>query len=67
MFHHYEDHVFKNIIDEFIISSTNDNRLSFVIKNIDLQAVKLGISFYQMMFMLIQKDSIQNRRKNKLK
>ena len=38
MFHHYEDHVFKNIIDEFIISSKNDNRLSFVIKNIDLQA-----------------------------
>ncbi|MGI9010406.1 MAG: hypothetical protein ACR2F1_04350 [Nitrososphaeraceae archaeon] len=67
MFHHHEDHIFKKIIDEFILSSMNDNRLSFVIKNIDLQATKLGISFYQMMFMLIQKDSIQNGRKNKLK
>jgi hypothetical protein len=54
----------KKIIDEFILFSTHENKqLVSVIRNIDLQAAKLGVSFYQMMFMLIQKDSINNRRK----
>lgn len=68
MFHHYEDHGFKKIIDEFILSSPtgNDTQLSDTIRNIDLYAAKLGISFYQMMFMLTQKDSNENRKKKKM-
>jgi hypothetical protein len=67
MFHHYEDHRFKKIIDEFILSATaNDEPFSCAIRNIDLQAAKLGLSFYHMMFILIQKDSNEkNRRKKK--
>jgi hypothetical protein len=63
MFRHHEDHQFKNIIDEFILSSTNDMSLTSAIRNIDLQAAKLGISFYHMMFILTQKDSNENRKK----
>lgn len=62
MFHHYDDHIFRKIIDEFILSSANDKSLSCIIRNIDLEAAKSGISFYQMVFMLIQKDVIKNRK-----
>ena len=54
---------FKKIIDEFILSSTNDMSLTSAIRNIDFEAAKLGISFYQMIFILIQKESSQNRKK----
>ena len=70
MFHNYENHRFKKIIDEFILSSpiTEDNKqLSCTIRNIDLQAAKLGISFYQMMFILIQNDVIENNRRQRKK
>ena len=67
MFHHYEDDKFKKIIDEFILSSTNNKEFYYLIKNIDQQAIKLGISFYQMMFILIQRESIDNKRKRKNK
>lgn len=63
MFHHYNDNKFKNIIDEFILSSSNDKSLSRAITNIDHEAAKLGISFYQMIFILIQKDLIKTRKK----
>ena len=65
MFHHYNDHKFQKIIDEFILSATADQQLSRTIRNIDYEAAKLGISFYQMMFILIQKDAITNRRRKK--
>ena len=67
MFHHYEDHRFKKIIDEFILSSTADDnkQLSCALRYIDHQAAKLGVSFYQMLFLLIQKDSNENRREKK--
>ena len=57
MFQHHDEYKFKKIIDEFILSSSNNES----IKNIDFEAFKLGISFYQMMFILIQKDAIRNR------
>jgi len=63
MFRHHEDHKFKKIIDEFILSSTNDMSLTSAIRNIDFEAAKLGISFYQMIFILIQKESNRNRKK----
>jgi hypothetical protein len=64
MFRHHEDHKFKKIIDEFILSSRANDKPLFVYYKIDLQAAKLGISFYHMMFILIRKNSIENR-KNK--
>jgi hypothetical protein len=54
----------KKIIDEFILSSSNDKLFSHGLRNIDQEAVNLGSSFYQMIFILIQKDLIQTRKKN---
>jgi hypothetical protein len=58
MFQHHDDSKFKKIIDEFILSSSDNES----IKNIDFEAFRLGISFYQMMFILIQQDAIHNRK-----
>ena len=58
MFQHHDDDGFKKIIDEFILSSSDNES----IKNIDFEAFRLGISFYQMMFILIQQDAIRNRK-----
>ncbi len=62
MFHHYNDVKFKKIMDEFILSSSNNESIKYLLRNIDFKAAKLGISFYQMMFILIQIDSIRNRK-----
>jgi hypothetical protein len=61
MFHNHDDSKFKKIIDEFILSSSDNES----IKNIDFEAFKLGVSFYQMMFILIQKDAIRKSLKIK--
>jgi hypothetical protein len=67
MFHHHDDPGFKKIIDNFILASIGDNNnsLSYIIRYIDLEATKHGISFYHMMFILIQKNSLEYRRKKK--
>ena len=53
---------FKKIIDEFILSSSSDNEsIKYILRNIDFEAFKLGISFYQMIFILIQKEAVHNR------
>ena len=62
MFQHHDEHEFKKIIDEFILSSSNNESVKCILKNIELEASKLGISFNQMMFILIQKDAIRNRK-----
>jgi hypothetical protein len=62
MFQHHDEYRFKQIIDEFIISSSDNESIKYILRNIDFQAFKLGISFYQMMFILIQKDAIRNRK-----
>ena len=61
MFQHYnDDDKFKKIIDEFILSSSSDNEsIKYILRKIDFEAFKLGISFYQMIFILIQKDAIR--------
>ena len=59
MFRHYNDDKFKKIIDEFILSSSDNESIKYILRNIDFEAFKLGISFYQMIFLLIQKDVIQ--------
>ena len=63
MLRHYNDNKFKKIIDEYILSSADDQALLYALKNIDFQSRKFGISFYQMIFILIQKDLIDNRKK----
>ena len=62
MFRHYNVDKFKKIIDEFILSSSDNESIKYILRNIDFEAFKLGISFYQMMFILIQKDAIHNRK-----
>ena len=63
MFRHYnDDDKFKKIIDEFILSSSDNDSLKYILRNIDFEAFKLGISFYQMIFILIQKDVIHKRK-----
>ena len=58
MFRHYNVNKFKKIIDEFILSSSDNESIKYILRNIDFEAFKLGISFYQMIFILIQKDVI---------
>ncbi len=62
MFRHYNDDKFRKIIDEFILSSSDNESIKCIIRNVDFEAFKLGISFYQMLFILIQKNAIQNRK-----
>ena len=64
MFRHYnDDDKFKKIIDEFVLSSSsNSESIKYILRNIDFEAFKLGISFYQMIFILIQKNAIHNRK-----
>jgi hypothetical protein len=63
MFHHHNVYTFKKIIDEFILSSSSDNEsIKYILRNIDFVAFKLGISFYHMIFILIQKDAIHNKK-----
>ena len=62
MFRHYNDYKFKKIIDEFILSSSDNESIKYILRNIDFEAFKLGISFYQMVFILIQKNAIHNRK-----
>ena len=62
MFRHYNDDKFKKNIDEFILSSSDNESIKYILRNIDFEAFKLGISFYQMIFILIQKDAIHNRK-----
>ena len=60
--HYNDDDKFKKIIDEFILSSSDNVSIKYILRNIDFEAFKLGISFYQMIFILIQKDVIHNRK-----
>ena len=62
MFQHHHDEKFKKIIDEFILSSSDNESIKYILRNIDFEAFKLGISFYQMIFILIQKDAIHNKK-----
>jgi hypothetical protein len=63
VFRHYNDNKFKKIVDEYILSSVDDQALLYALKNIDFQSRKFGIPFYQMIFILIQEDLIDNRKK----
>ena len=62
MFQNHDDYKFKERIDEFILSSSNNESIKYILRNIDFEAFKLGISFYQMIFILIHRDAIHNRK-----
>ena len=63
MFRYNNDRKFKKMIDEFILSSSSDNEsIKYILRKVDFEAFNLGISFYQMIFILIQKNAIQNRK-----
>jgi hypothetical protein len=62
MFHHQNVYTFKKIIDEFVLSSSDNESIKYILRNIDFEAFKLGISFYHMIFILIQKDAIHNKK-----
>ena len=62
MFPHQNVYTFKKIIDEFVLSSSDNESIKYILRNIDFEAFKLGISFYQMIFILIQKDAIHNKK-----
>ena len=62
MVRHYNDEKLKKIIDDFILSSSDNESIKYILRNLDFEAFKLGISFYQMIFILIQKDAIHNRK-----
>jgi hypothetical protein len=62
MFLHNNDYTFKKIIDEFILSSSDNASIKSIIRNIDFEAFRLGISFYEMIFILIQKEMINNKK-----
>ena len=62
MFQHHHDEKFKKIIDEFVLASSGNESIKYILRNIDFEAFKLGISFYQMIFILIQKNAIHNRK-----
>jgi hypothetical protein len=62
MYQHHNEYKFKKIIDDFILSSSDNESIKYILRNIDFEAFKLGISFYQMMFILIEKDAIHNRK-----
>jgi hypothetical protein len=57
MFQHHHDEKFKKIIDDFILSSSDNESIKYILRNIDFDAFKLGISFYQMIFILIRKNA----------
>lgn len=61
-YYYYEDDRFKAIIDEFILSSSGNESVRYTLKNIDVLASKLGISFYHMMFILIKRNIINSKK-----
>ena len=62
MFQYHNDYKFKKIIDDCILSSSDNESIKYILRNIDFEAFELGISFYQMIFILIQKDAIHNKK-----
>ena len=60
MFRHYNDDKFKNIIDEFILSSSDNESIKYILRNMDFEAFILGI-FLSNDIHINPKNVIQNR------
>lgn len=52
---------FIRVIDDLILTSENDTRLAESIRWIDLQSQKNGISFYEMIFTITDKQLTKKR------
>jgi hypothetical protein len=68
---HFHDHLvlttsdinslFARIIDDLILSSRNDTKLAESIRWIDMQSQKNGISFYEMAYIISNKQITKKR------
>jgi hypothetical protein len=52
---------FTKVIDDLILTSENDTRLAESIRWIDLQSQKNGISFYEMIYTITDKQLTKKR------
>lgn len=61
------DDDFMRMVDELVGLADNDEELSLGIRWIDDQSQKLGISFYEMFFLVLQRHLADQRAKEWLK
>jgi hypothetical protein len=59
--------LFTRIIDDLILNSRNDTKLAETIRWIDMQSQKNGISFYEMAFIITDKQMTKKRAQEWLK
>ena len=52
---------FTEVVDGLILTSENDTKLAETIRSIDLQSQKNGISFYEMAYIIVDKQLIKKR------
>jgi hypothetical protein len=52
---------FTRTVDDIILTSENDANFKEVIKWVDMQSVKNGISFYEMVYAITDKQLIQKK------
>ncbi len=52
---------FTEVVDGLILTSENDTKLAETIRWIDLQSQKNGISFYEMAYIIVDKQLIKKR------
>jgi hypothetical protein len=53
--------LFTRVIDDLILNSQNDTKLAESIRWIDMQSQKNGISFYEMAFIITDKQMTKKR------
>ena len=61
LFANSNDDRFIKIVDELILMAKEDTKFKDAIKNIDIQSQRNGLTFYEMVFMLVQKDLAEAR------
>jgi hypothetical protein len=59
--------LFTRVIDDLILNSQNDTKLAESIRWIDMQSQKNGISFYEMAFIITDKQMTKKRAQEWLK
>jgi hypothetical protein len=59
--------LFTRVIDDLILNSRNDKKLAATIRWIDMQSQKNGISFYEMAFIITDKQMTKKRAQKWLK
>ena len=59
--------LFTRVIDDLILNSKNDTKLAETIRWIDMQSQKNGFSFYEMAFIITDKQMTKKRAQEWLK